>query len=205
MSGRRLLSCVGPAGGCARRQTAPAPGPQRVHGSPRALGSHHGPGALRGGERRGQPALRPGAFWECSPPERCSSLHRRSTPCFLEESQEAAKHGLGGALIPWPNGLTTHSSSLLSGAAERPASQSATHLSCCRCCQEVCRILAHLESARTEEDQPPLRQPSHLPASPTPTPLLGVPRERGYFKEESRSQRKASRTGEQGLAASEVG
>lgn len=79
MSGRRLLSCVGTAGGCAHRQRAPALGPQKVHGSSRAPASHHGPDALRGGERRTQPALWPGAFWERGPPERCPSLHRQST------------------------------------------------------------------------------------------------------------------------------
>lgn len=52
MSGRRLLSCVGTAGGCAHRQRAPALGPQKVRGSSRAPASHRGPDALRGGERR---------------------------------------------------------------------------------------------------------------------------------------------------------
>lgn len=66
MSGPRLLSCVGPAGGCARHQTAPAPGPQRGRGSSRAPGSHRAPGALRGG-KRSQPALQPGTFWERGP------------------------------------------------------------------------------------------------------------------------------------------
>lgn len=67
MSGRRLLSYVGSAGGCAHHQTAPAPGPLKVRGSSRAPASHHGPGALRGGERRSQPALRPSAFWKRGP------------------------------------------------------------------------------------------------------------------------------------------